>query len=145
MALELQLNRIDRQKTYTGGVLSVFKANKWVPILATLEDPIRDLKEDGSGKVYADTAIGAGRYQVKLEYSPGFKKILPRLFGVKFFAGILMHIGNWTKDTKGCILVALRRNGNALVNSKDGMKILMDLLQQATDEKEEIYITIVNG
>lgn len=145
MALELLLNRIDRTSTYTGGILSIQKAGKWVPICATLEDPIRILGPNGEGKVYGDTCILAGRYGVKLTLSTRFKKVLPLLIGVLFFAGIRIHVGNWTKDTDGCILVGLKRNGNTLVNSVAAMKLLMDLLTQAEQEKEEIFITIVNS
>ena len=144
MSLELKLNRIDRTDTYTGGVLSVYLAGKWVPICCTLEDPIRALGPHGEGKIHGNTAILAARYLVKLTMSKRFGKILPELIGVLFFAGIRIHVGNWTKDTDGCILVGLKRIKNALQSSVAAMKLLMDLLEKASQEGEEIYITIEN-
>lgn len=61
----------------------------------TLEDTVRDLKSDGSGKVYGETAIPSGEYAMVLTRSPRFKRILPRLLDVPFFEGILMHAGNY--------------------------------------------------
>ncbi len=145
MALELRLNRIDRQDTYTGGLLSVLKGGKWVPICATLEDPIRELGPHGEGKIRGNTCILPGRYKVQLTLSRRFGKVLPLLIGVLFFAGIRIHVGNWTKDTDGCILVGLKRIGNALQRSVAAMKLLMDLLNQAQQDEEEVFITIVNG
>jgi hypothetical protein len=143
--MELRLNRIDRTATYTGGILSVLKGGKWVHIADTLEDPIRKLGPNGEGKVYGNTCILPDRYKVELTWSNRFKKILPVLIGVLFFAGIRIHIGNWTKDTDGCILVGLKRNGNALISSAAAMKLLMDLLTQAQADKEDVFITIVNS
>lgn len=143
--MELLLNRIDRTSTYTGGILSVQKAGKWVPICATLEDPIRVLGPHGEGKIHGNTCILAGRYLIQLTLSTRFGKILPLLIGVLFFAGVRIHVGNYTKDTDGCILVGLKRTKNTLVNSVSAMKLLMDLLTQADHDKEEIFITIVNS
>lgn len=55
----------------------------------TLEDTVRDLTKEK--KVYGKTAIPAGRYEVILNYSPKFKKELPRLLNVPHFDGILIH------------------------------------------------------
>lgn len=142
--LELKLNRIDCTDTYTGGVLSVQKSGVWVPIACTLEDPIRELGPHGEGKIWGNTGILAGRYLVKLTLSKRFGRVTPELMNVKFFAGIRIHVGNWTKDTDGCILVGLKRNKNALISSASAVKLLMDLLEQAGKEELEVYITIEN-
>ncbi|GAB2571773.1 DUF5675 family protein [Spirosoma areae] len=143
--MELRLSRIDRAATYTGGILSVQKAGKWVPLCSTLEDPIRELGPAGEGKIKGNTAILAGRYRVKLTFSERFGKVLPLLLGVLFFAGIRIHVGNWTADTDGCILVGLKREGNTLKGSIAAMKLLMDVLTQADKDNQAIYITIVNS
>ncbi|UHG93436.1 DUF5675 family protein [Spirosoma oryzicola] len=143
--MELLLNRIDRTDSYTGGVLAVFKANKSVQILATLEDPIRGFGPKGEGKIWGETAIPAGRYKVELTKSKRFGIVLPELLKVPFFSGIRIHIGNWTKDTDGCILVGTKRVGNMVQRSAVGLKLLMDLLREAEAQNDDVFITIVNA
>lgn len=80
----------------------------------TLEDVCRDINRDGDlddageTKVYGETAIPSGIYKITLEMSPRFKKLLPLLHDIKNYSGVLIHMGNWAKDTRGCILVGTR-------------------------------------
>lgn len=74
-------------------------------------------------------AIPVGTYKVTLNIkSPKFSSRwpysskliggrLPRLLNVPNFEGILIHIGNFVKDTKGCILVGEKVNLMRLFNS----------------------------
>lgn len=68
----------------------------------TLED---EKRADGL-KVYGETAIPNGTYNVKLTMSNRFKRIMPLLLDVKGFSGVRIHGGNTSKDTHGCPLVA---------------------------------------
>ncbi len=52
------------------------------------------------------TAIPTGTYEVILNMSPKFERILPRILDVPGFTGVLIHPGNWPKDTDGCVLTA---------------------------------------
>lgn len=65
----------------------------------TLEDVSRDIK------VYGETAIPAGEYNVIVTMSTRFKKELPLLQDVVGFGGVRIHGGNTHKDTLGCILI----------------------------------------
>lgn len=83
-------------------------------ICDTLEDVCRDLNFDGDlddageKKIYGETAIPAGTYKMIINISPRFKKLLPRLIGIKDYEGVLIHPGNKPIDTSGCILTGTR-------------------------------------
>ena len=108
----------------------------------TLEDTVRDLKSDGSGKVYGETAIPAGTYNVIVNRSPKFRRLLPRLLNVPFFEGILMHAGNLAKDSYGCILVGKNNKKGMVLESKKYETLLVQTLQGAVNRGEKITITI---
>lgn len=135
----IDVTRIHKAKDYTIGNLSI-NGNYFCN---TLEDKVRILNsfED---KVYGETAIPMGRYKVVLSYSNHFKRILPEILNVEFFKGIRIHEGNQKEDTNGCILVGECKNVNEgyIYNSKNVMKKLMTILQDAVNKKEEIFINI---
>lgn len=111
----------------------------------TLEDVVRDLGPDGSGKVWGQTAIPAGSYPVILSMSPKFGRVMPRLLDVPFFTGILIHKGNTDQNTEGCILVANHIVGPDLVTDATGaFNDLFPKLQAAWAANESISITITN-
>jgi len=102
----------------------------------TLEDATR---RDGK-KVPGNSAIPAGRYPISIEYSPKFKKMLPRLSGVPNYDGILMHGGNTAKDTSGCILTA--RN---IIDDKTIQGNCVDeIIKMLSKHTEPCTIEIVN-
>src|ERR1035437_4044741 len=77
----------------------------------TLEDVDRGLTQEMSLdeikkiKVFAETAIPYGVYEVILDYSDHFGRILPHILNVKGFDGVRMHKGNDAPETEGCVLV----------------------------------------
>lgn len=84
----------------------------------TLEDSCRrDKNSDGKlqkvEKVYGATAIPAGRYEIKMQDSSHYKRKMPFLQNVPYFDGIMIHWGNWAKDTFGCILVGEKLPGQS--------------------------------
>lgn len=81
----------------------------------TLEDQVRDLTSEK--KVYSKTAIPAGEYEVRVTWSPKFKRNLPLLLGVPYFSGIRIHRGNKADDTSGCILVGENKVKGMVINS----------------------------
>lgn len=147
----VKLNRILRTNEFTMGELYI--DDKY--ICDTLEDRVRPLPEECPNtpkgndckckeKVYGQTAIPAGTYELKLTYSNRFKKILPEILNVPHFLGIRMHAGNTTADSDGCVLVGTwdDKNGNRLINSRIAFDLLMHLLQSID---EPITITIENN
>ena len=99
----------------------------------TLEDVDRDLlstttlKEIKDVKVYGQTAIPYGRYEVILSYSDKFKRYLPLLLNVPGYAGIRIHAGNTSVDTLGCILVGEKREKDKILESTKAMTRLLTL------------------
>lgn len=60
----------------------------------TLEDTDRHL-ENGGKKIYGQTAIPRGIYDMDITYSNRFKKEMPIILNVPFFEGIRIHSGNY--------------------------------------------------
>lgn len=102
----------------------------------TLEDVERDTK------VYGETAIPKGTYNVKLTMSARFGKVMPLLENVPNYSGVRIHSGNTSADTEGCILVGTQRGlvgGNATISgSRDAFARLMDKLAKETSITLEI-------
>ena len=67
----------------------------------------------------AAKAIPCGMYTVQNSKSPKFKRELPLLHNAKVPAsrGIRIHVGNTAKDSQGCVLVGMGRNGDRLTES----------------------------
>ena len=134
--MELTLNRIFLGSSATIGELLV--NDKY--LCDTLEDRVRPEGE----KVYGKTAIPEGTYEVKLTHSPRFKKTLPEILNVPNFSGIRIHTGNSSKDTEGCILVGTwdGEKEDWVGNSRIAFDELMALLEEATNNKEKVTITV---
>lgn len=134
--MELTLNRIFLGSSATIGELLINDKH----LCDTLEDRVRPEGE----KVYGKTAIPEGIYEVKLTHSPRFKKILPEILNVPNFSGIRIHTGNSSKDTEGCILVGTwdGEKEDWVGSSKIAFDELMTLLEEATNNKEKITITV---
>lgn len=90
-------------------------------------------------KVYAETAIPTGTYKVTIEYSPRFKRRLPRLHDVPHFIGILIHSGNTAKDSAGCIIVGFNTVKGKVTNSR----ATSDKLNAILAKEKDITIQII--
>lgn len=104
----------------------------------TLEDVVR---KRGMPKVYGETAIPSGRYQVKVTHSPKFGKMLPELVNVPNFSGIRMHGGNKVEDTLGCILVAERIIDNFTIQGSQSENLIELLLDHSN---EDTFVEIID-
>lgn len=137
--MELKLNRIFLGSSATIGELYADREH----IADTLEDRVRPEGE----KVYGKTAIPEGTYEMVLSYSPRFKKILPEILNVPNFTGIRIHCGNSSADSSGCILVGTwdGEKEDWVGNSRIAFDELMTLLEEATNNKEKVTITVNNS
>ena len=143
--MKLLLKRIFLGKDYTIGKLHI----NGVYFCDTLEDKNRDHNKDGilSGpgeqKVYGETAIPYGEYEIIVDYSPAFKRRLPRLLDVPHFSGILIHRGNTARDTAGCILVGENKVKGKVINSTPYEVKLTNILEDAKRRGEKVTIKIM--
>lgn len=104
----------------------------------TLEDVVR---ADGV-KVYGETAIPAGHYDVELTMSPRFGRVLPLLINVKNFVGVRIHPGNSARDTEGCILVGRGHSRDWITDSRAAFTSLFLKLEAAVARRERITLDI---
>ena len=117
----IKINRYLLTKDYTMGQLFIDR----VLICDTLEDSYRGENLTNT-KVYGQTCIPCGKYEVEITHSNRFKRELPELKNVPFFSGVRIHSGNTVKDTEGCILVGNKEKDGVLINSRDTLKYLMN-------------------
>lgn len=142
--MKLRLERKYFKETYTIGNLYIngsFFSN-------TLEDKNRDVNkngkfDNGETKVYGETCIPFGTYKIILTMSPKFKRELPRLLNVPSFEGVLIHRGNTSKDSAGCILVGENKAVGKVLNSTPYEERLVKMIKNAISRGEEITIEIV--
>lgn len=141
--MEIVVNRTTRTKISTIGELIIDGKFECF----TLEDKDRELKSEMTAeeiakiKVFAQTAIPTGRYQLVITFSNRFKQYLPLIVGVPGFTGIRIHSGNTAENSEGCILVGDGKLTDFITNSRNAMKKLMSKLKKA-EQKEKIFITI---
>lgn len=148
--MELLLKRTYLGPNYTIGKLYI----DGVYFCDTLEDTVRDYNKDGDlldkgeTKIFGETAIPYGEYEVVVNMSPKFKRLLPRILNVLHFEGILMHgvkkgFIATSKHTHGCVLVGKNTVKGGLTESADYTDKLTVLLKTAQDNGITIKIKIV--
>lgn len=102
----------------------------------TLEDAVREEKIPGK------TAIPPGVYEVVVNYSNRFKKMLPLLINVPNFSGVRIHSGNVAQDSSGCILLGLSKAVDGVYESRKAMAVFMSSLMRWV-KKEKVYVVVV--
>lgn len=152
--MELRVLRKWKKSDYTIGQLFV----NGVKFSETVEDKDRGLSdtmteaEVKSKKVYGETAIPTGTYELKLTWSNKFhdrawcKKYggrCPQIMNVKGFQGIRIHPFNTAKDSLGCIACGENTKKGMVLNSTAYFLKLMDShILPALNKGEKITITI---
>lgn len=118
---------------------------KWCSML---EDKDRGLtqsmtvEEIKKRKVYGQTAIPRGTYEVRITYSPKFRRMLPLLIDVKGFSGIRIHPGNSANDSEGCPLPGVNDIVGHVTSSTYWFNLLFARIQEAEKSGEKIMIEI---
>jgi hypothetical protein len=101
----------------------------------SLEDPVRS-----GPKIYGETAIPAGTYNVTITPSPRFKRDLPLICDVAGFSGIRIHPGNTAADTEGCLLVGNIRLAKSISQSRMAFDKLFIKIRDALARHEKVTI-----
>lgn len=142
--MELLLERKYLKSNYTIGNLFIngkFYCN-------IIEDKIIDFNKNGTFdcgelKISGHTAIPYGEYEIKVTYSPKFKRKLPLLLNVKHFEGIRIHRGNTEKDSSGCLIPGENSKRGMVLNSTRYELELTNLIEMANKRGEKVIIKII--
>lgn len=110
-----------------------------------LEDTDRGLKSSMSLeeikalKVYAQTAIPEGRYELIISFSNRFQQYMPLLLAVPGFEGVRIHSGNTHADTEGCPLLGQTKADDFVGNSRLAYRAFFKIIKEV-EKKEKIFI-----
>ena len=150
--MHISIARLFKKEKYTIGCLYVDGQY----VCDTLEDTDRGLtvamseSEISKIKIAHETAIPTGTYTVDLDTvsprfgnKPFFQELcggkLPRLDKVPGFSGVLIHTGNTTADTDGCILLGYNKIKGGLIDSKVAFTKFYNLIKDQKDLILEIH------
>ena len=157
--MRLELYRYSSEKDSTLGMLFIVddETNKKDFLCFTLEDEKREVK------VYGETRIPEGTYPIKYRTEGGYfakyKKRFPNLHNdkrgvlhiddVPNFEYILIHCGNDTSHTHGCVLVGdvISQNINKepfLGQSSNCYKRIYPIIADILDTQKHLSIKIIN-
>lgn len=135
--MEMLLKR--RWLTDKSSIGVLYIAEQWQCLM--LEPPTRPAGE----KVFGHTAIPLGRYLVSIERSPhlselaGHDVFTPRLHNVPGYEGVLIHPGNFPKDTLACLVTGNERGQDCVFESRVAYEALLAKLKAA---QGPIHITV---
>jgi hypothetical protein len=138
--MEIEVKR--RGNPATGAQLGEMFINS-VRECFTLEDEVRETADPVTvWKVPGKTAIPRGRYQVIVNKSARFKRLMPLLVNVPGFSGVRIHPGNDAADTEGCILIGQECAGNLIFKSRAAFAVFFPKLQAALAQGEPVFCTV---
>jgi Family of unknown function (DUF5675) len=89
-----------------------------------------------------EVQIPTGTYPIEMTFSPRFQRMLPLLDQTEPRTDIRIHVGNWPRDTDGCILVGLGLGDNMITQSLAALDPLVIQIQQAVERGEQVTLTI---
>ena len=140
--MELLLTRNPTGKKSTIGELS-FRGRR---VCYILEDVVREIPGVPvvEWKIRGATAIPVGRYEIIIDMSVRFGKLLPRLLEVEGFSGIRIHPGNTNEDTEGCLLPgsAVGNDNESVTGSRSAFEVLYTMLVHTIHDGERCFITV---
>ena len=129
----------------------------------TLEDQVRiddpNTPQDEGKKVYGETAIPYGEYKITLrkegtiyeDYKKRFADIRNErgtlwIRNIPGFEYVLIHVGNYCKDTLGCLLVGSRIVSEVeIAESTKAYKRIYPVIADALEKGEEVTIEYIRA
>ena len=146
--LELRIKRTYFGNTYTIGALQYrFDGEDRFTYLCDCLEP-KAINWSIQKKIKGKTAIPEGRYKVEVRYSPRFRKCMPYLRGVPEFEGVMFHVGNYPRDTEGCILLGRDFSHNGVIErSQECFKKFMQIIERnlSLDKNITVEVRSVRG
>ena len=156
--MNIKIYRKYKKETYTIGQLYI----NGEYFCDTLEDKDRGLNQNmplsyiKSNKVYGETAIPIGTYEITLDiisnrlskylfYTEVCQGKVPRILDVPGFDGILFHVADGAKGAElvnGCIGIGTNAIKGGLLNGKETFKKLYKKMEEAKNRGEKITVTI---
>lgn len=124
----LVLKRIFQNDKYTIGKLYLNDTY----LCDTLEPP----------KYVNHPCIDKGTYRIGYQFSNKFGRNMPFLLSVKGRVGIMIHYGNYPKDTQGCILVGRNLQKGSVSNSKKTFDNVNSIIQGVVNLTGSATITV---
>jgi len=148
--MKLEILRFNSSDDFTSGLLFDVTDNKRKFLCYTLEDQAQ------TTKVYGETRIPAGTYNLTLRTEGGFHTRYLAKFGGEFHKGmiyvndvpdfeyILWHIGNTDDDTAGCLLLGKTQQANFIGSSGDAYKDVYPKIRDAILYGEKVTATYID-
>ena len=124
----LVLKRIFQNDKYTIGKLYLNDTY----LCDTLEPP----------KYVNHPCIDKGTYRIGYQFSNKFGRNMPFLLSVNGRVGIMIHTGNYPKDTQGCILVGRNLQKGSVQNSKKTFDNVNSIIQGVVNLTGSATITV---
>lgn len=118
-----------------------------------LEDADRHLSDDmpleyiNQHKMFGQTAIPYGRYEIVITKSERFSKMLghdvflPLLKNVKGYEGVRIHSGNRPEDTEGCLLTGVTYGTDSISESRKAFNELFPIIENVL-KTDRLFLTI---
>ena len=127
---------------YTLSRLQTSKRTFWV-----LEDAVREVvgQPVHLWKVPGQTAIPTGTYDLIVDFSNRFQKMMPHILEVPGFSGVRVHAGNSSHDTEGCLLLGngVNLDEGRITDSRAAMLDFMDEIDALYDMNQPIQIQVL--
>lgn len=132
--MELLLTRKWPSSNSTIGTLQIDGVNECF----TLELPL-----NGGDNAPNTSAILPGRYRILMSNSPHFGRDMPHLQDVPGRTYVMIHWGDYPKDTDGCIIVGRTKGVDFVGVSRDEFdNYLLPKILAALQDGGEVWITI---